>query len=299
MRVLLVPDKFKGSLSADGVMAALGSGIKQVYPKSEIHTVLASDGGDGFLGAVAKQLPTEKVSVATVDPLGRAISTFYLWDVEQPTAYIELASASGLELLEGAERSALKTSTLGTGILLKDALSKGAESVYVGLGGSATNDAGTGIAAALGYRFLDAAGVELEPTGENLVKIATIENGGIEPHIDEASIYAVNDVDNPLFGKTGAAHIYGGQKGADEAEIEILDAGLKHLDKVVKDQLGKDLAEVPGSGAAGGTAYGLQAFLHAEYIAGGDRFCSWVGERGYAPAATPIRLYYYGRRKVR
>ena len=269
MRILLIPDKFKGSLSAKGVIKALIRGIEKVHPDAVFSTVLASDGGDGFLKAIAQNLVCEEVHLNTVDPLGRTMQSTYLLDKVSSSAFIELAKASGLELLNSTERSAMHTSTYGTGLEIKDAIGRGASKIYVGLGGSATNDAGMGIAHALGYQFLDGSGRELKPIGKHLSKVKYIEKQGTSfpPNV---SVYAVNDVDNPLFGKKGAAYTYARQKGANSKEIEFLDTGLRGFSEIVKDQLKVDIAHLPGSGAAGGTAYGLKAFLKADYISGID-----------------------------
>ncbi|WP_425237430.1 glycerate kinase [Ulvibacterium sp.] len=270
MNILIIPDKFKGSLGTKEVIAAISNGIKKIIPDANLYPVLASDGGDGFLNAVAENLDCEVVTVDTVDPLGRRIKADYLLNHVNRVAYIELAKSSGLELLQVHELSAMKTSTYGTGLQIRDAILKGATSIYVGLGGSATNDGGTGIARSLGYRFLDDSSNDLEPNGENLLKIRTIKNEEAVLSPNGISFYAVNDVDNPLYGAKGAAHIYARQKGANDSEINTLDEGLRNLDAVVQGNLGKNVARNPGAGAAGGTAYGLQAFLNAEFISGID-----------------------------
>ncbi len=270
MKVLLIPDKFKGSLSAEGVIQSVSTGIQRADPGTEMYSVLASDGGDGFLKAVSNYIQLDEVLVSTIDPLGRKMQSPYLLNRSTNTAYVELAQASGLELLKNSERNVMHTSTLGTGIQIKDAISKGATTIYVGLGGSATNDGGIGIAKALGYSFLEIDGNEIEPIGQNLSKIHKIEHREEEFEMDTVSFIAVNDVNNPLFGKNGAAFVYAQQKGASNQEIELLDNGLEHLAQIVKEQLGKDEAFVPGTGAAGGTAYGLRAFLNAEFITGID-----------------------------
>lgn len=270
MNILIIPDKFKGSLKTKEVIAAISNGVKKIIPDANLYPVLASDGGDGFLNAVAENLDCEVVTTDTVDPLGRRIRADYLLNHADCVAYIELAKSSGLELLQVHELSATKTSTYGTGLQIRDAITKGANSIYVGLGGSATNDGGTGIARALGYRFLDGLGNYLEPNGKNLSKIKTIKNEVAIKNLNGISFYAVNDVDNPLFGEIGAAHIYARQKGANDSEIDVLDEGLRNLDTIVQDNLGKNVAQNPGSGAAGGTAYGLQAFLNAEFVSGID-----------------------------
>ncbi|HET8737571.1 MAG TPA: glycerate kinase [Pricia sp.] len=282
MKFLLIPDKFKGSLDAEEVIRAISDGLYGVFPDAEIHSALVSDGGDGFLGAVSKKLDVAEISVNTVDPLGRALQALYLFNRSTRTAYIELAKASGLELLKDGERDVMHTSTYGTGLQIRDALEKGATRIYLGLGGSATNDAGMGIAKALGYRFLDPSGNELAPVGDNLGKIAAIEKPGVVKiggkvgfqgdtvrfDTDKIQFFAVNDVDNPLYGPQGAAYVYAEQKGANPQEVELLDAGLRHLDRIVTGGLGKNAANTPGAGAAGGTAYGLQVFLNAEFLPG-------------------------------
>lgn len=276
MRVLLIPDKFKGSLSAEGVINAIRSGISKVHPKTEFHPVLASDGGDGFLKAISQHIDCDEVKIDTVDPLGRNIKSSYLLSHTTGKAFIELANASGLERLAKDERRASDTSTYGTGLEIKDAISNGATKIYVGLGGSATNDAGMGIANALGYRFLDGNGDELRPIGRHLAQVARIErqNGHLHSGI---SVFAVNDVDNPLYGEKGAAHTYAKQKGASDKEITELDAGLKQFSNLVSEQLQVDSSLVPGAGAAGGTAYGLNVFVGAKFISGIDFILNLVG----------------------
>ncbi len=267
MRILLIPDKFKGSLTANGVIEALKHGILEKYPKAKISSIIASDGGDGFLHAVSQNVQCQQIDTKTFDPLGRDIASYYLYNPVENVAYIELAKASGIELLSEDERNAVLTSTYGTGVEIKHAINRGAKTVYIGLGGSATNDGGIGIAAALGYSFLDGSQNELKPNGKNLSRIQHIRKGD-GPDFGSVSIIAINDVDNPLYGKNGAAHIYGRQKGASSDEIQELDEGLRNLDRVVTAHLNKDVALVGGSGAAGGTGFGLKAFLNAEFIAG-------------------------------
>lgn len=211
MRILLIPDKFKGSLTANGVIEALKHGVLEKYPNAKISSIIASDGGDGFLHAVSQNVPCQQIGTETFDPLGRDITSYYLYDPKENVAYIELAKASGIELLSEDERNAMFTSTYGTGVEIKHAIDGGAKTIYIGLGGSATNDGGIGIASALGYNFLDGSQNELKPNGKNLSRIQHIQKGdGMD--FDSVSIIAINDVDNPLYGKNGAAHIYGRQR---------------------------------------------------------------------------------------
>ena len=268
MRVLLAPDKFKGSLTAGEVIAALSKGIYSVIPDATLHPIQASDGGDGFLDAVSHYRKTELIITSCEDPLGREIKAPFRVDPQAGEAYIEMAQAAGLVLLEPEERSATRTSSRGTGMQIREALKMGCHSIFIGLGGSATNDGGTGMAEALGFRFLDARGDQLLPTGQNLSRIQAIEYSGMLPEARKARFTAVNDVNNPLYGPNGAAHIYAAQKGATQEEIELLDHGLQHLDDVVQQQLGKSHANEAGSGAAGGAAFGLKSFLNAQFISG-------------------------------
>ncbi len=270
MKILLIPDKFKGSLSAKEVADVISNGLKQVDDQVKLHTVLASDGGDGFLEAVKQIKNINEIQVDTVDPLGRKIMAPYLWESNNKSAYIELANASGMTLLNHEEQNPMKTSTYGTGLQIRDAIARGAKTVYVGLGGSATNDGGMGIANSMGYYFLDSDNQKLKPTGENLDKIASI---GLEKErvvFEGVQIIAVNDVNNPLYGKNGASYVYAGQKGGSMGDIVTLDQGLHHLNKKVEEQLGKKEATTPGAGAAGGTAYGLKVFLNAQFVGGTD-----------------------------
>jgi len=270
MNFLLVPDKFKGSLSAKQVIAAISRSVSDIYPEAGIYRVAASDGGDGFLDSVRSYLELESKKIDITGPLGKKISTEYLVNPQTAEAYIELAKASGLELLSDEQRNPLLTSTMGTGIQIKDAILNGATKIYIGLGGSATNDAGLGIAVACGFSFLDKFGKSLKPIGKNLSRISTIKSSDLLKDFQNLEIYAVNDVDNPLFGPTGAAYVYAAQKGATKEDIEFLDKGLKHLHTIVKEEMGMDYADIPGSGAAGGTSYGLKTFLNAEFISGTD-----------------------------
>lgn len=278
MKLLLIPDKFKGSLTAKEVVYAISKGVRSIDPAATIDSVLASDGGEGFLNAIAQYSEVIRIQTTTAGPLGRPMQADYLWQDLERTAYVEMAMASGLELLDASERNPLYTSTYGTGLQIKDALDRGARSICLGIGGSATNDGGIGVAAALGYRFLDNNGDEVPHTGEGLGRIVRI----IEPerNYDGVQFIAVNDVNNPLYGKEGAAHVYGPQKGADPGVVLQLDTGLRRLEEVVKRDLGKDKALQPGAGAAGGLAYGLSVFFDADFISGTDFILDMAGLDG-------------------
>ncbi|NQX78139.1 glycerate kinase [Gilvibacter sp.] len=268
MKVLIIPDGFKDSLSAAQVAAAIKTGIQDVNPDTQLFEMLASDGGDGFLNVISHYKPDlNSISCQTTDPLGRDLIAYYLYDMKEQAAYVELAGASGIELLTQEERRVMETSTLGTGTVIKNALHQGVKHIYLGLGGSATNEAGMGIAHALGYRFLDVYDNELKPCGGSLNLVAKI----IKPKknlLESVQLTAVNDVQNPLYGPEGAAYTYAKQKGASPLQIQVLDSGLRHLDQQVAKFFGISFGEFPGTGAAGGTAYGLKAFLNAEFKQG-------------------------------
>lgn len=280
MKFLLIPDKFKGSLTSEEVAGAIQLGIEKALPRASFYTIKASDGGDGFLDAIARYRPCIGIETIGQNPLGKPMVCKYLYNQEQTAAYIELANASGMELLSPTERNPMETSTYGTGLQIKDAIQKGARHIYVGLGGSATNDAGMGIANALGYNFLDDRGEVLEPTGKNLSEVHTIDASNVPNILKDVTFYAVNDVTNPLFGTNGAAFVYAKQKGATSSTIRKLDKGLENIDKVVSHQLGLDYAQIPGSGAAGGAAYGLKSFLNAEFVHGVDFILKLSGIEG-------------------
>lgn len=274
MKIVLIPDKFKGSLDAASVAAAMEEGIRMHYPDAECRTFAASDGGDGFLEAVAAFRTLVPVETVVADPLGRPIQARYLWDPEKQEAYIEMAQASGLVLLQASERDPLKTHTLGTGQLLLAALEKGAKKIYIGLGGSATSDGGMGLAIALGFRFLDEKGKTLKPSGASLERMDRIlvpENGG---PLGATELIAVNDVANPLFGTDGAAYVYAPQKGADPDAVQVLDRGLRNLSEVVDRDLHIEASSLPGAGAAGGASYGLHVFGGARFISG-SQYILW------------------------
>ncbi len=270
MKLLLIPDKFKGSLTASEVIESIRRGVHAVFPEAMVHSVQASDGGDGFLDTILANISCDVVKIDSVDPLQRDIKAEYLYNPKNNSAYIELANASGLTLLKDTEKDVMQTSTFGTGLQVKDALLKGATSVYLGLGGSATNDVGLGIAEALGYYFLDSDGNQLTPNGSNLSKINSIHKSSNSISLKGISFFAINDVDNPLYGLEGAAHTYAKQKGASSKEVEELDFGMQDFANLVQLQTKKDAAMLPGSGAAGGTAYGLKIFCDADFISGID-----------------------------
>jgi glycerate kinase len=261
MKIIIAPDKFKGSLTSFEVCNAIAGGIKQVKENAETLLFPMADGGDGFAEVMKYYLKTETVTCATVDPLGRSIPASYQWNSKTKTAIVEMAVASGLVLLKQDERNPLKTSTYGTGLLMRDAIENGAEKIILGLGGSATNDAGTGILSALGFQFQNLNGDKLDPCGENLVAIEKIISPSSMANI---KFEIACDVQNILYGPQGAAYIYAPQKGANADAVKLLDEGLKHFAEVLKKQTGKDISDIAGTGAAGGIGAGLMSFFDVE-----------------------------------
>ena len=269
MKFVLAPDKFKGSLTGAEFCNAVEEGISMVFPDAEIIKKPLADGGDGTMEVIRSYLQAVPVSKTVKDPLFREVKAQYLWSEHLKTAFIEMAEASGHRLLRPDELNCELTTTLGTGQLIMDALEKGAKELLLGIGGSATNDGGMGVANALGFTFLDENGKELSPIGKNLIKVATIKppNHGL---LNNVRVKIACDVTNPFYGNNGAAHIYAGQKGASPQQIRSLDRGLKHFAAIVEKDMGISLQTIPGSGAAGGLGGGGVAFLTGELISGID-----------------------------
>lgn len=270
MRIVIAPNAFKGSLSSVEAAEAIARGWRAATPRDRLTLVPLADGGDGTLDAVAACREAESARMKVRAPLGRPIRSRYLILKDEPTAVVEMALASGLALLKPEERNPLRARSDGTGELIRDALSRGCGRVVVGIGGSATNDGGAGIARAVGWRFLDSRGREVEPRGGNLEKIRTIDSSKVMPELKKASIIIASDVKNPLLGPEGATRVYGPQKGATAADMKLLEAGLRNLADVVKKQLDKDYAGRPGAGAAGGAGFGLMVFLGGRMVSGVD-----------------------------
>jgi len=260
MNILVACDSFKDALPADAVCRAIAAGLKKSHPGAAITQMPLSDGGEGLLDVLRAPLGLEWIQATVADPLGRDIQGRYGLSADRKTCVVEMAEASGLQRLTLAERDPRLTSTFGTGQLLDDARRRGARRAILAIGGSATNDGGIGAAAALGWGFLDAEGKPVLPDGGHLGKIAKL----VPAPMPFESVEVLCDVTNPLFGPTGAAWIYGRQKGGSDAMLAELDDGLKHLAALVKAQLNRDVAQQPGAGAAGGLGYGAVAFLGAQ-----------------------------------
>ncbi len=262
-KIVVASDSFKGSLTSLEVAQSVEKAFKEVYPSCEVIKVNVADGGEGTMDALQQTLGGRKVSMSVSDPLGRPVQASYVILDDGVTAVLEMSAASGLPLLSPEERNPSKTSTLGTGELICDALSQGCRRFLVGIGGSATNDAGMGMLHALGYRFLDASGQELSPVGGSMIDVASIDMSSRNPYLDEAEFIVACDVKAPLFGPDGAAYVFASQKGADQQMVEALDQGLRHFASVSADETGHDYSSMEGSGAAGGLGYAFRQFLGA------------------------------------
>ncbi|WP_084576080.1 glycerate kinase [Sporomusa malonica] len=264
MRIIVAPDSYKGSLSAVAVATAMEQGILSVFPNAEVHKVPIADGGEGTVEALVTATNGRILCQEVLGPLGQPVEAFWGILGDGETAVIEMAAASGLTLVPKEQRDPRVTTTFGTGQLIKTALDQGIQKIIIGIGGSATNDGGAGMAQALGAKFLDAAGKELTYGGAALASLAAIDLSGLDTRLSQTAIMVACDVDNPLCGPRGAAAVYGPQKGATPAMVAELDDALKQFAAIAKAATGKDVAELPGAGAAGGLGAGLLFFTNAQ-----------------------------------
>ncbi len=272
MKIILAPDSFKGNLTSLQVAAALEKGVKRVLPKTKCIKVPMADGGEGTVQSLVDATGGQFIRKRVTGPAGIPVLARYGMLADGETAVIEMAEASGLSLVKGKQRNPLKTTTYGTGELILDAVKRGAKKIIIGIGGSATNDGGVGMAQALGVRFLNKRGKEITEFGVGgmIDKIDSIDMKGLNPLIRKTKIIVACDVNNPLCGKTGASNVFGPQKGATPAMVKTLDANLKHLGKIIKTDLKKDVINLKGAGAAGGLGAGLVAFTNARMKSGID-----------------------------
>ena len=270
MNILICPDKFKDSLTAQQVCEALEIGIKKRRPKSVIQLMPLADGGEGTLEVIKTIHGGEWIQKKVNDPLFRPIKANYLWLADQKIAYIEMSRASGIELLKIKERNPYLTSTFGTGELILDAIEKGASEIVLTIGGSATNDAGIGMAAALGFKFLNKEKEELKAVGESLALIHSIIPSPLIHKIQGVKFKVITDVQNPLAGKEGAAYVFAKQKGANAEMIKYLDKGLINMQKLIGQTEKGVIGEMKGAGAAGGLGAGAIYFLQAEIAMGAE-----------------------------
>ncbi|MDS4031444.1 MAG: glycerate kinase [Candidatus Contendobacter sp.] len=277
MKVVLAPNALKGCLTAARAAEAMARGVIRACPTADIALVPVADGGDGLAEVLVDALRGETRAATVTGPRGDPVRAAFCHVPARRLAVIEMAAASGLALLPQNQLNPLLTTTLGVGELMASALDLGVLHLIVGIGGSATNDGGVGMATALGVRFLDAGGTPVEPVGGALAAIRRIDSGGLDSRLAGVRVEAICDVDNPLLGERGAAWVYGPQKGATPAQVRELDAGLANLAAVIEHDLGLDVRDLPGAGAAGGLGAGLRALLGAELRRGVDVVLDLVG----------------------
>jgi glycerate kinase len=277
MRILVAPNAFKGSLSAAQAAEAMKKGVLAAVPAADVLCLPVADGGDGLTEVMTGALAGTVVRVQVKGPRMNEQEACFCLVADQGLAVIEMAKASGLALLSDELRDPTRTTTYGTGQLIGAALDAGVRRIIVGLGGSATCDGGIGMAAALGYRFLDRNGRELAPIGGSLPLVEKIDDSGRDRRLAKVTVTGICDVNNPLTGENGASRVYSPQKGATPGQVKMLDDGLANLARVVARDLGRDIDRMVGAGAAGGLGGGLHAFLGAKLERGIDVVIDLVG----------------------
>lgn len=270
MKIVIAPQGFKGNLTALQVAQAIEKGIKRVVPGAMTTIKPMADGGEGTVQALVDATGGKIMATEVTDPLGGRVTAHWGILSDQTTAVIEMAAASGLPLVPPEKRNPLVTTTYGTGELILAALGNGCRKLIIGIGGSATNDGGAGMAQALGAKFLDEKGEELPFGGATLARLEHIDVSNLDPRLADFDVTLASDVNNPLCGPRGASAIYGPQKGATPEMVKQLDAALAHYADVIQKDLGIDFRDVPGAGAAGGLGLGLMVFLKAKLIPGID-----------------------------
>ena len=279
MKIVVAPNAFKGSLTAEEAALVMEAGIKKVLPDAEVVRVPVADGGDGLVNVAVESLGGELRTLEVTGPLFEPILANCCYVQSRDLLTVEMALASGLALVPEPLRDPVRTTSLGTGELIRAGLDLGVRRINVGIGGSATNDGGMGMAMALGVRFLDNGGKVLTGIGKSLAAVAEIDMAGLDSRIGRTRIEAVCDVENSLCGPDGAAHVYGPQKGADHRQVLELERGMQNFAAVIHRDLGLDVNNLPGAGAAGGLGAGLYAFLGARLCRGIDLIFELVGLR--------------------
>ena len=286
-KAILMPDSFKGTMSSSEICAIMKSEIIKHFPNCEIKSIPVADGGEGTVDCFLEAMGGERVTLAVKGPFMEDIEGFYAIVEDGATAIIEMAAAASLPMVLGRENPRI-TTTFGVGQLIRDAVSRGCKKIIVGLGGSCTNDMGVGAAAGAGARFFDAEGNDFVPTGATLDKIAKIDVSAVRAMLGDVEITAMCDIDNPLYGPTGAAYVFSPQKGADPDTVKVLDDNLRACSEVVKKELGIDVSALPGAGAAGGMGAGMVAFFGATLKSGIDTVLDTVGFENIAADADFI-----------
>jgi glycerate kinase len=277
MKIVIAPDSFKDSLSAADVASAIALGLRQALPEAALIERPMADGGEGTMQAIMAACQGELRGLTVDGPLGQPTLAHWGWLAGERTAIIEMAEASGLQLLERQQRDACNSSTYGTGQLVAAAIEAGASRIILAIGGSATNDAGTGMLCALGLRLADAQGAELPRGGLALARLASVDIGGLDRRLADVQFEVAADVDNPLCGPNGASHIFGPQKGATPEQVVALDKALDHFADHCAPLLGNDHRNLPGCGAAGGMGFAAKAFLNASFRPGVEVVAQLVG----------------------
>ncbi len=268
MKIVIAVDSFKGCLSSSSIAKAVEEGIFNTLPECEVIKVPIADGGEGTVEALVDATQGKKITLPVHNPLMQPIHAGYGMTGDGRTAIIEMSAASGLNLIPLKPGNIMNTTTYGTGEMIADAIKRGCRNFIIGVGGSATNDAGTGMMQALGVRFTDDTGKEVEKGGKSLSAIRHIDTQNQLPELQDCTFHIATDVTNPFYGPQGAACIFGPQKGGDEEQIKILDRGMKHLAGLIFETTGKDISYLPGSGAGGGMGGGCVAFLQATISSG-------------------------------
>ena len=285
-KAVLIPDSFKGTMSSSEIIQIMKARILHYHPECEIVSIPVADGGEGSVDSFLAALGGERISIRTKGPWNDEIDSFY-GILPDGTAVIEMAASAGLPLV-GDRLDPSRTTTYGVGELILDAAAKGVKKLVIGLGGSATNDSGCGAAAACGVSFFDEDGNKFIPVGETLDRIAHIDTSTMDDRVKKMTIIAMCDIDNPFYGGTGAAAIFGPQKGADPEMVKSLDKKMRHLAAVVSKEIGIDLQAIPGSGAAGGMGGGMKAFFGASLEMGIDVVLNTTGFEKLAENADVI-----------
>lgn len=285
-KFVIIPDSFKGTMTSNEICAIMKIHIQNYYPYAKIVSIPIADGGEGSVDSFLTSTGGEKIITTVKGPYMEDMVGFY-GVLENGTAIIEMAACAGLPLV-GNNKHPDQTTTYGVGQLIVHAVKHGCKKIVVGLGGSCTNDAGTGAAVAAGVKFYDKSGNEFLPTGATLANIDRMDFAGLCPEIKSAEIIAMCDIDNPFYGQMGAARVFSPQKGADEATVELLDNGLKKLSETIKNQLNVDVSEISGSGAAGGMGGGMVAFFGARLKKGIEIMLDTIGFDSLAKDADMV-----------
>ncbi|KRK93217.1 glycerate kinase [Companilactobacillus futsaii] len=288
MKIVLAPDSYKNSLTAKQVAQSMKKGFAKVYPDAEFVNVPMADGGEGTVQSLVDARNGQMITETVVNPLGNKTQAQYGLIDDGQVAVIEMAQASGIQFINQFTQNPYVTTTFGTGELIKSAIQKGAKTIIIGIGGSATNDGGAGMAQALGAKLLDDKDEELQYGGAVLKKLDHIDISEMLPELKNVKVIIASDVTNPLTGKDGASHVFGPQKGASPEMADFLDEALSHYADVLKRDLGKDLEQTPGAGAAGGLGAGLLAFTNSQMRSGVDIVVDYTGLKEFVRDADVV-----------